>query len=59
VVTADSSGTLRVLSSRPVILDAKQFGLVDGVTALREIAGLKSISTAVPVSIYLVFVPAT
>ena len=59
VVTADSGGTLRVLSSRPVILDVKQFGLVDGVTALREIAGLKSISTAVPVSIYLVFVPAT
>jgi polyisoprenoid-binding protein YceI len=59
VVIADSSGVLRVLSSQPVILDVKQFGLVDGVTALREIAGLKSISTAVPVSIYLVFVPAT
>ncbi|MFT6957520.1 MAG: polyisoprenoid-binding protein YceI [Halieaceae bacterium] len=59
VVIVDGSGTLRVLSSQPVILDAKQFGLVDGVTALREIAGLKSISTAVPVSIYLVFVPAT
>jgi hypothetical protein len=29
-----------------------------GVTALREIAGLKSVSTAVPVTLQLVFVPA-
>ncbi len=59
VVVTDSAGTLRVFSAQPVVVDAKQFDLVDGIDALREIAGLKSISTAVPVSINLVFTPAS
>lgn len=58
VVVGESGGLLRVLSSRPVILSAADFGLESGVQALREIAGLDAISTAVPVSIHLVFIPA-
>ncbi|MEP1471447.1 MAG: YceI family protein [Halieaceae bacterium] len=58
VVVGESGGLLRVLSSRPVILNAADFGLDKGVQALQEIAGLDAISTAIPVSIHLVFIPA-
>ncbi len=58
VVLGEGNGGLRVFTSRPVIVNAADFGLDGGVTALREIAGLKSISTAVPVTLQLVFVPA-
>mgnify|MGYP001827146951 CR=1 FL=1 len=44
-----------VSSLKPVIVDAAGVGLVDGVEQLREIAGLPSISKAVPVSFVLVF----
>jgi polyisoprenoid-binding protein YceI len=49
---------LRVLTARPVMVNAADFGLGAGVTALREIAGLKAISAAVPVTLQLVFIPA-
>ena len=55
VVVGDQGQSLRVVSARPVIVNAGDFGLEAGVTALREIAGLKAISTAVPVSARLVF----
>ena len=58
VVIGESGGLLRVLSARPVILDVGDFGLETGVQALREIAGLSAISTAIPVSVHLVFIPA-
>jgi len=58
VVVGEGDGRLRVFTSRPVIVNAADFGLDGGVTALREIAGLKSVSTAVPVTLQLVFVPA-
>ena len=55
-VTVFSDGSsLRVMSSRPVILRAADFGLADGVEALRNVAGLNSISTAVPVTLNLQF----
>ena len=44
-----------VSSSKPVIVSAKQFGLGAGVAALRDIAGLKDITDAVPVSFSLKF----
>jgi polyisoprenoid-binding protein YceI len=47
--------TLMVASTKPVILDAKNFGLGDGVDKLREIAGLERISDAVPVTFVLTF----
>jgi polyisoprenoid-binding protein YceI len=58
VVVGEGDGRLRVFTSRPVIVNAVDFGLDGGVTALREIAGLKSVSTAVPVTLQLVFIPA-
>jgi hypothetical protein len=50
LVTRLADGALQVVISDPVHLDAADFGLDAGVEMLREVAGLKSISTAVPVS---------
>lgn len=55
VVVGDEDRSLRVISARPVVVNAGDFGLEGGVNALREIAGLKQISTAVPVTLNLVF----
>lgn len=44
---------LLVTATKPVIVNAAQFGLLDGIEKLREIAGLPSISPAVPVSFVL------
>ncbi len=51
---ADDS--LMVASSKPLVVDAAKFGMSDGVEKLREIAGLDSISNAVPVSFVMTFV---
>jgi len=42
-----------VSSLAPVIVQANEFGLVAGVEKLKELAGLPSISLAVPVSFVL------
>tara|TARA_B100001142_G_C14036508_1_gene540324 strand:- start:12 stop:605 length:594 start_codon:yes stop_codon:yes gene_type:complete len=42
-------------TSKPIIVAAASHGLVDGVEALREIAGLPSISRSVPVTFNVVF----
>jgi len=47
--------TVLVASTAPFILKAKDFQLAEGIEALRNIAKLPSISTAVPVSFSLVF----
>ena len=44
---------LLVTSTKPVVVNASQFGLLDGIEKLRTIAGLPSISPAVPVSFVL------
>ena len=44
-----------VASRKPVIVNASQVGLLAGVEKLREVAGLPSISPAVPVSFILAF----
>ncbi len=46
---------LLVTTEKPVIVNASQVGLADGVEKLREVAGLPSISPAVPVTFLLVF----
>jgi len=56
VAAGEKDGRLRVLTTRPVIINAADFGLDAGVAALKEIAGLQSISDAVPVSLQLLFV---
>lgn len=57
-VFSEEGEGLRVLSTRPVVVQAGDFGLAEGVTALRKVAGLDSIATAVPVSFHLAFSPA-
>ncbi|MEQ9462140.1 MAG: YceI family protein [Haliea sp.] len=58
LVSGGEGSLLRVISARPVVVNAGTFGLGSGVEALREVAGLNAISTAVPVTFHLVFVPA-
>ncbi len=48
--------TLMVATTKPIIVDAAQFGLSDGIEKLREIAGLANISEAVPVMFVVTFV---
>lgn len=55
VVARMSDGNLLVMSQKPVVVNAPLFNLADGVEALRVIAGLPSISAAVPVSFVLSF----
>jgi hypothetical protein len=50
LVTRLADGALQVVISDPVLINAADFGLDAGFEMLREVAGLKSISTAVPVS---------
>ncbi|MCV6606557.1 MAG: YceI family protein, partial [Porticoccaceae bacterium] len=54
-VTHLADNRLLVASQRPVVINAGAFGLAAGVEKLRAIAGLPSISNAVPVSFQLVF----
>jgi polyisoprenoid-binding protein YceI len=55
VVARAGDSRLLVISKKPVVVNATEFGLAEGVEALREIAGLPSISLAVPVSFVLAF----
>jgi hypothetical protein len=55
VAVGEEGGRLRVYSSKPILLNAAGFELESGVEALREIAGLKAISTAIPITVHLVF----
>jgi len=52
MVTRLSSG-LMVSTIKPIIVTAESFDLLNGVQALREVAGLPSISRAVPVTFQL------
>ncbi len=47
------SATLVATSSQPLVVNAGQLGLADGIEKLRDIAGLPSISPAVPVTFRL------
>jgi len=55
LVVALSGGRLQVSTLKPLAINAGDFDLVKGVNKLREVANLPSISTAVPVSVRLVF----
>lgn len=50
------AGTLMVATTKPLLVDAAKFGMSDGVEKLREVAGLESISDAVPVIFVVTFV---
>jgi hypothetical protein len=55
LVSAGADGLRQVLLREPLLVDAADFGLDGGIGTLREVAGLTSISTAVPVTAHLVF----
>lgn len=59
VVVGEGNGNLRVLTAHPVLINAADFGLEGGVTALQQIAGLRAISAVVPVTLQLFFVQAS
>ncbi len=58
VLARTSGGGLLAVTSRPILIRAADFGLENGIELLRNAAGLNSISSAVPVSFRLEFVPA-
>lgn len=45
---------IKVVSAEPIIINASDFGLGEGIDKLKQLAGLPSISTAVPVLVDLV-----
>jgi polyisoprenoid-binding protein YceI len=56
VIVGDGSDRLVVFSAAPILVNAADFDLTAGVAALQNVAGLKAISTAVPVTLQLQFV---
>jgi len=54
VVTRLENGVI-ASTSKPILVTANTHGLVEGVEALREVAGLPSISRAVPVTFTVIF----
>jgi polyisoprenoid-binding protein YceI len=57
VITGEKGGAIQLFTPAPVIVNAADFGLEAGVAALQKVAGLQAISTAVPVTVHLVFKP--
>ena len=55
VATQFESRRVLVNSLQPIIVNADALGLSQGVEKLRELAGLPSISPAVPISFFLTF----
>ena len=55
VVSRLTDTQLLVVSQQPIVVNAEQYKLANGVNKLREIAGLPSISYAVPVNFVLTF----
>ena len=56
VVTRLADESLQVMLAEPILVRAVDFGLDGGIEMLREVAGLKTIATSVPVDATLVFV---
>lgn len=55
VITRLRNNTLQVHTLRPLVLNAADFELTSGIEALRTVAKLSSINTAVPVVFTLIF----
>lgn len=54
-VVKTSENTVTIYSTKPALVNAADFDLVEGIAALQKIAGLPSIATSVPVTFKLVF----
>lgn len=57
-VTKLADGSLLATTTKPVVLNAKDFSLDGGIGELQKIAGLAGISLAVPVTFNVTFTPA-
>lgn len=55
LVTRLDDRRFQVVTLAPLVLNAEDFGLAEGIAALRQLSGLKNISLAVPVSAVLIF----
>lgn len=55
VAITEVGDTVQVVTVAPILLDAAEFDLAGGLTALREIGAVASISNAVPVTFFLSF----
>lgn len=56
VAITEAGDTVQVSTVAPIILDAADFNLAGGLTVMREIGSVASISNAVPVTFFLSFV---
>jgi polyisoprenoid-binding protein YceI len=57
LATKLADGSLSVVTSQPLIVNATEFGLNEGLKKLMDVAGLPAISKAVPVTFALIFTP--
>lgn len=55
LVVRVGQGSFIVTTRKPFIIDAANFDLVEGIEALRQVAGLNTIATSVPISFTLLF----
>ena len=55
-ITMLNQSTVIVTNAKPVLLDVEDFGFLSSIQKLIELAGVKSISTSVPVTFRLVFI---
>ncbi|WP_105903078.1 YceI family protein [Vibrio gangliei] len=56
-VTALEDGGRLVSTLEPIVISAADFGLEGGIKALQDVAQLQSISTTIPVTVQLLFLP--
>ncbi|WP_078084118.1 YceI family protein [Microbulbifer mangrovi] len=54
-VTALDDNRLLITSTAPIVINASNYKLLEGIDKLREVAGLDSISPLVPVTVNLIF----
>lgn len=55
IISPNKDKTVTVTSITPMVIDAESFNLVAGINKLKEIAGLKSITRAVPLTFSLTY----
>lgn len=54
-VTRIATDKVEVATTKPIVIDADNFSLVEGIGKLQELAGLPSITSEVPVTFSLIF----
>ncbi|BCD96049.1 YceI family protein [Marinagarivorans cellulosilyticus] len=52
-VNAQKGGSLHVNTTAPILLNAADFGFIPGIDKLKELAGLDSIASSIPVTVQL------